>query len=54
MCKVLYFVVFLRKVATGHFVDLTPLEIFFSFLEKNFSFFKIITFDMYTFFVKRS
>jgi hypothetical protein len=29
MCKVLYFVVFLRQVATGHFVDLTTLGIFF-------------------------
>jgi hypothetical protein len=30
--KVLYFVVFLRQVATGHFVDLTPLGIFFNLL----------------------
>ena len=59
MCKVLYFVgVFLRQVATGHFVDLTPLGIFFNLLEKKiifektFSFLKIITFDMYTCFVK--
>jgi hypothetical protein len=44
MCKVLYFVFFLHQVATGHFVDLTPLGIFFNLLKK-----KIITFDMYTF-----
>jgi hypothetical protein len=30
-CVVLYFVVFLRQVATEHFVDLTPLGIFFNF-----------------------
>jgi hypothetical protein len=27
--------VFLRQVATGHFVDLTPLGIFFNLLLKN-------------------
>ena len=54
-CVVLYFVVFLRQVATEHFVDLTPLEYFLTcfkkkLFEKTFSFLKIITFDMYTFF----
>ena len=48
---------FLRQVATGHFVDLTPLGILFNLFkkiifEKTFSFLKIITFDMYSFFVK--
>jgi hypothetical protein len=38
MCKILYFVVVLRQVATEHFVDLTPLGIFFNSNNKKFHF----------------
>ena len=52
MCKVLYFVVFFTSSCNWtfqeYFLTCFKKDIF----EKTFSFLKIITFDMYTFFVK--
>ena len=57
MCKVLYFVFFYVKLQLDILLTLLLYEYFLTCLkkiifEKTFSFLKIITFDMYTFFVK--